>query len=170
MELVAACPTFRTVVGAADSDEAMIKVLSPWADDHWLDESDHDLGIVNPPPRATINHFGWERMKLGTAYGGTAGSLSLCFEFLADETIDAADPNFPNLQLARFEDLVGQIMDELEARVGQDRPDAEAIFTEAGVTHLNVTEIALVEGPGEIPPAEKGGQLWYGVVFILNYK
>ncbi len=118
MELVAACPTFRTVVGAADSAEAMVHILSPYADDHLVDTMFEGSPVLDgagnkvqelkePRPRAIINHNEYDRQLLGTAFGASKINHILCFEFLPDPAAGADI----NVGLALFEEQVGWATD-----------------------------------------------------------
>lgn len=167
MELVAACPTFQSIVGASGPDaaeDAMASVHSPYSDDHL----DGDGNLTNPRPRCIINTNEFSRNKLGTAYGGSTGSLILCFEF-EPKTVAGAIIDDPNERLAFFEEQIGEILDEMEARCGQDKTDGDAFFTDYDTTHLNITRLELVGGPAESNPQEERGELFLAVVFIVEY-
>jgi len=181
MELVAASATFRTVVGAADSTEAMTHILSPYANDELQDAVDEfavpilDTAgnpvrvLTEPMPRCIINHVpNFTRRKYGTAFGGSNGALLMYFEFLPSAEI--ADDR--NLQLAHFEDLIGLIMQELEARQDTDKLTGEDVFTNGespASTHFNIEEWSVVAGPGESIPQEEGGELFYAVGILVTF-
>ena len=175
MELVAACPTFRTVVGAADSAEAMVHILSPYADDHLVDTMFEGSPVLDgagnkvqelkePRPRAIINHNEYDRQLLGTAFGASKINHILCFEFLPDPAAGADI----NVGLALFEEQVGKILDEMEERRGADKLAGEDVFTELDSTHLNLTEYSLVMGPAESNPEEELGVLFYTLVLLVD--
>ena len=75
----------------------------------------------------------------------------------------------PNERLAYFEQQVGQILDEMEARVAQTKEDGTAYWTNYDFTHLNVTEMELVAGPAESNPQEERGELFLTAIFLLSY-
>ena len=164
MELVAACPTFQTVVGAAGATEAMASIHSPYADDH----CDDDGNMLAPRPRAIINTGEFARNKLGTAYGGSTGGLILSFEF-HPLSVGGVVETDPNIRLEHFEEQIGQILDEMEARVGQDKGAGEDVFTDMDTTHLNVTRLELVGGPAECLQEEERGELFMAAVFVVEY-
>lgn len=187
IDMIAACPTFRTVVGAVTSAQAVEHILSPYSDDEELalDDPDYPAGneydpehvdynpnlpkpIRDPRPRTIINHFDFSRSKLGSAFGGTKGRLILTFEFMpvtpAPPTVYSA-----NEELAAFEEQIGNILGEIEARSGQDKVAGEGVFTGDTTTHLNVTEITLFGGPASSYQEEQTGELFYGAIFIVEY-
>jgi hypothetical protein len=169
-ELLAACPTFRTAVGAADSAEAAEHIYSPYADDTLVDSGSDDaagaplMALTNPRPRAIVNHAGMSRGKQGSAYGAGRGQLILDLEFLPDPA-----ETDPNVRLAAFEQQFGQIMDEIENREARDKGADEGIYTGQGVTFLNVTGWELVAGPGEAVAKEEQGQVVMVVTLMLDF-
>jgi len=177
MDLVAASPTFRVVVGADDSTEAMASIHSPFSDDRMIDKLDeHGDPVIehgypkkvrqHPMPRCTINHNDRERHKLGSAWGGGDGDLIVSFEFLPDPAAEGDK----NLELLAFEEQVGKILDEMEERSGHDKLAGEGVMTEEGITHVNLVGWKLVDGPAQGDPQENQGELFYGVTFITSFK
>jgi len=181
-ELVAACPSFQQAVGVSPSSstpqlDAMAHVLSPFSDDHVVN------GVMaNPRPRATININRYTRHKRGTAFGASQGGLILCFEFLPKTEPVIIAPPFgtedwniqdPNERLAHFEEQIGKILDEMEARVAQDKAPGDAIFTASenpATTHLNQITIDLVAGPAECNEQEEEGDLFMTAIFLVDYQ
>lgn len=173
IELLAACPTLQTALVTYDVNGDPItvtpatcasRIYSPYADDHWVDNSDPTQGIVDPRPRVIVQHNDFSRQKLGTAYGGGEGSLFLTFEFPPDE-----DATSINEQLASFEETLGLVLGEMEDRVGQDKDPTEILYSDSSSTHLNVTRYQLIAGPASSLPEEELGELFYAAVFLIFY-
>lgn len=162
-DLVAACPTFRAEVGAQDSQTAHQRIKQPFASDR----RDDNGKLMDPRPRATINRGpNYQRDKMGTAFGSTSGDLLLSFEFLPKSMWNGD----PNLEQADFEETIGNILGEMEARSAQDKAAGEAILTSDQITHLNVTSIVLVFGPAECERRNEQDELFYGVTFLIEFE
>ncbi len=175
-ELIAASPTFRTVVGAGDSTSALAHIHSPYSDDHYqLDESGiplrDDNGLVilaNPRPRAIVNHNTHSRTILGTAFGATKGSLIVTFEFPPDP---AAGGDL-NQELASFEEQLGKILDEMESRARSDKLSGEAVYTaneDPPTAHLNLGDYEIEVGPAACIEQQEGGQTFYAAVLVMQH-
>ncbi len=165
-DLLAACPTLRNIVSPADptSAGAIAHVHSPYALDTYVDPGASPLVLQNPRPRATVNHGDFSREKTGATYGAGKGSLFVSFEFLPDP----AALGDLNAELAAFEDSIGQIWDEIEARVAQDKGTNEGVYTAQNETHMNVTRYVLVDGPGQCF-VEEERELFYGAIFLAEW-
>lgn len=169
-ELIAACPTFRNAVGATSSAEAILHVYSPFAEDTLIDSGQNDHAghpiktVKHARPRALVNLAAMNRSKLGTAYGGGAGSLLVDFEFLPD--LNETDPN---VRLAKFEEAIGRILDEIEERIGQDKGAGEGVYTGQDVTFINIVNYELLAGPGECVMREEQGIVFLAATFQMDW-
>lgn len=163
MDLVAACPTFRAIVGAGSSAAAMAHIHSP----HTTDTIDAETGRVTPTrPRAIVNSHEFLRNKLGTGYGASEGSLILALEVPPPPAADGD----PNKELSAAEQLFGQILDEMEARCGQDKVSGEGVYSDEGDTHLNHTRETVWSGVASNFGEEDSGKLYYGIVLIVEFR
>jgi hypothetical protein len=162
-DLVASAPTLHDVLGVATPTLAHAKVFHPYA----VDREDALTGeITDSRPRVIINPASfYKRTKTGTCFGATQGGLFLAFEFLPSLELegDAA------LELAEFMEAVGNILQEMEDRAGQDKDTGEAVLTSDQFTHLNVVEFELLEGPIDCPPEEENGRRFYAAMFGVSY-
>jgi hypothetical protein len=165
-DLLAACPTLRSIVSPADltSAGAIAHIHSPYAMDTYLDPTASPLVLTNPRPRVMVNHGDFMREKTGSTYGAGKGSLFVSFEFLPDPAA-AGDLN---KELASFEDAIGKIWDEIEGRVAQDKGTNEAIYSEPDITHINVTRYMLFDGPAQCF-VEEERELFYGAIFLVEW-
>jgi|GEM_PF-4190850 len=162
-ELVAASATFRSVLAVASPRQALEHIHFPYAEDR-IDPAD-PTRLLDPRPRCIINPCpGFARKKLGTSFGSSDGFLCLVFEFLPD-SIYAGDRD---AELAAFMEQIGQIMDEIEHKAGQDKAAGEAVYTNPDFTHLNIVEYFCADGPAESVRRNEI-ELFYGVVFIVEY-
>jgi len=165
-ELIAASAQFRTVVGAATPTLAMAKVFYPYADDTSDDQEIYQGDLLRP--RALIEMREYKRNKLGTGYGGGMGALMFGFEFFPRIQGDDIEEDI-RLRAAYFEEQIGTILDEMEAKVGADRLAAEKVLIDGDSTHLNVTSFQLIAGPAETIPAEKDGKLFMFADFLAEW-
>lgn len=162
-DLLAASPTFRTLVGAADSTTASRRIKSPYAGDV---EAGSQRRTLVDMPRAIINRGDeWERDKIGTCFGRSSGNLVLSIQALPDPAAEGD----PDAELDLFETAIGDIMAEVEARESTAMLTGENVRSEVDITqhsHLVVTKWAcLAIGEGE--QKNENGLLWYGAILIV---
>jgi hypothetical protein len=141
-QLVADCPTFQSVVGAADRAAALPYVHVPYV------SGDDAVGDM---PRAVIDPVGnqWSATRVAEADYSYSGNALLTFEFRipAAVTAGSADGEAGKDSWEWFDDKVGEILHEMLnlSGTGESFP---------GETHLNIENIEHADGPIEYPPEE----------------
>lgn len=162
MDLLAACPTFRAIVGESTSTGAMQHIFSP----HVNDTSDSATGRVVPSrPRAIINHHAFTRRRSGQQYGGSDGMLMMSLEVPPPPAAGGDS----NLELSAADELFGRILDEMEERCGQTKVAGEGVMTDEDSTHLNHTVLDVAVGPSQNYREEESGEIFYGMVVLVSY-
>lgn len=134
--MVANCATFQSVTGSANATAALDRIAVPAVVE----------GNEIQWPRAVITETReFSTRKIGNGTWQYSGRLHLSFEFIVPSgTADRDD--FEN-SLYHINNNVGAIIAEMQALSGTGEPVS-------GITHLNVTEITLVDGPWYQPIAE----------------
>lgn len=132
--LIADCPRFQSLVGAADRTAALARIHIPDA----VDNGDHPL------PRAIINpNLGrLDRRKVGIGAWVLEGELQISFELDVPSAVLDGVPYAAVEATSRtyVATEVGEIMDEMEALAGT----GEGM---PGETHINIESIETIEGP-----------------------
>lgn len=132
--LVADCPTFRTLVGAADRDAALARIHIPDA----LDTGEHPL------PRAIINtRLGrLDEDKIGVSHWIIDGDLVVSFEMpIPDATL--AGVSYADIQSVSHRyvaNTVGEIISEMRDLAGTGEGAT-------GETHLNAITVGFDDTP-----------------------
>jgi hypothetical protein len=166
MDLLAACPSFRSICGETTSEGAMLHIHSPYA----LEVMEDGASLATRP-RAMINHNEFSRELLGTEFGGSNGSLFIDMEVLAPPAANSD----PHRELTSCEELFGKIITEMEERRGHDKVPGvgggvgEAVMTPDDESHLNFTKATVVAGPASNYEEEESGERFYGVTIIVEY-
>lgn len=133
--LVAASATFQSLVGAADTAQALAYTVA-----HGVQLSDV------APPRCIIERGeDFNRRQVGTGVWAMETMLVLSFELeipLSAGAVNREDEH------NWFMNQIGAIQSEMEANSGQGEPVA-------GSTHLNVQEFSLMDGPDYLTAEER---------------
>ena len=166
-ELLAACPTYRLLVGAATPAAADLHTHIPFASDRVVDDTDpQNPEIAHPRPRAIID---WATplvlRKQGTAFGRWEGALTLCIEAAPDELYEGDPEN----ELRDFANTVGEILDEMAERAASDKTTEEVLYTDATHSHLNVTAFSLIVPPVDVPAEEENGQRFFTCLLLIEW-
>ena len=142
MKMVAASESFQSVVGASSATLAEESIVYPAATD------DEDEGTAPKWPRAVISETSeFSATKMGTACWQYNGGLSVAFEFVVP--LSVYQESFTE-SFNYFQNDVGGVIADMIALSGTGEPVT-------GTTHLNVTEITLMDGPWFMPVSETAG-------------
>lgn len=133
-EMLAACSTFQSVVGAATATLAKSRIHYPAAEG----EDEH------PWPRAVISQsLNFDTHQTGAGTWEDRGHLNMSLELIVPTSEASTVMDSYNW----YANKLGAIIGEMKALSGTGEPVA-------GKTHLYVTRIALIDGPFAEPVSE----------------
>jgi len=157
--LVASSDTFRGVVGAGSTAEAIDRsIYWLWADDEEdAGRSPESPGLIASRPRALIDWPDeWGTQRLGPGTWDDSGSLMLSFEFIPP----AEYKDLPKEESIWFLNKVGAIIDEMRTNSGQADADLNP--------YLNATNFTVVVNPAPSVRSEEVEYFW-GVAFKVSW-
>lgn len=184
-QLLAGCATWQRLTASLDADEAADRIYAAEADDR----TDENGRSANPRPRAIVaSGRKWEAKAISVGGFENRGELALSIEASYDDFCGMFAANlwhaehwpqqlWPEVAVSRgrqdmaFESKVGEVLDQMLARSGQ-QPEAGDIANDEPQALLAVDMVTEFLAPGPCPCAvdDPTGRQFGGCVYLIGWR